>query len=57
MLLLPPGYSIPTGPPDLTAQLLPNRDALLPEFAFGEPPGYRRLALDPSIFEAPSLGG
>ena len=29
MLLLPPGFAIPTGPQDLTALLPPNRDALL----------------------------
>jgi hypothetical protein len=33
MLLLPPGYAIPTGPRDLTAPLPPNRDALLPDYA------------------------
>ena len=31
MLLLPPGFAIPTGPQDLTALLPPNRDALLPD--------------------------
>jgi hypothetical protein len=36
MLLLPPGYSLPTGPQDLTALLLPNRDALLPEYAYAD---------------------
>ena len=30
-LLLPPGFAIPIGPQDLTALLLPNRDALLPD--------------------------
>ena len=32
MLLLPPGFAIPTGPQDLTALLPPNRDALLPDY-------------------------
>ena len=31
MLLLPPGSAIPNGPQDLSALLLPNRDALLPD--------------------------
>ena len=35
MLLLPPGSAIPTGPQDLTALLLPNRDALLPDCVRG----------------------
>jgi hypothetical protein len=33
MLLLPPGYAIPTGLQDLTALLPPNRDALLLDYA------------------------
>ena len=39
MLLLPLGYAIAIGPPDLTAQLLSNRDALLPTQRYAAPRG------------------
>ncbi len=57
MLLLPPGFTIPFGPLDFSAQLLPKRNAFLINYGFRP---YSRVSvadLAPSIFGAPSLGG
>jgi hypothetical protein len=57
MLLLPPGYTIPLGPLDFSAQLLPKRNAFLPNYSFQLYSGVSVADLAPSIFRAPSLGG
>ena len=57
LLLLPPGYSILTGPLDFTAQLPPSQDALLPDHSVKLYPEVSAAGLAPSIFRAISLGG
>jgi hypothetical protein len=57
MLLLPPGFTIPLGPLDLSAQLLPKRNAFLLNYGFPPYSGVSVAGLAPSIFGAPSLGG
>ena len=57
MLLLPPGSAIPIGPLDFTAQLLPNRNALLPDYNQRLHSKVSAAGLAPGIFEALSLGG
>lgn len=57
MLLLPPGYSYPAGPLDLTAQLLAHGVARLPDHPVSGCPEASAPALAPSIFGAPRLGG
>ena len=57
MLLLPPGSAIGTGPQDLTALLLPNWDALLPDYRLSLYPEVSAADLAPSILEALDLGG
>ena len=53
MLLLPPGSAIPTGPRGLTAPLLPNRDALLPERALRRVSGVSGAGLRPVHLRGP----
>ena len=57
MLLLPPGYTIPLGPLVFSAQLLPKRNAFLPNYSLQLYSGVSVADLAPSIFRAPSLGG
>ena len=45
------------GPLDLTAQLLPNRDALLPDHDYKSRPRVSAAGLAPSIFGTISLDG
>ena len=53
MLLLPPGSTIPPGPLDLTAQLLPKRDALLPDYSRWTVPRGIGSWLSPVYFQGP----
>ena len=57
MLLLLPGSTILLGPLDLTAQLLPKQNALLPDYSRRLYPEVSVAGLVPSIFGAPFLGG
>jgi hypothetical protein len=53
LLLLPPGSAIPTGLQDLTALLLPNRDALLPDCALRRSSGVSAAGFRPVHLRGP----